>query len=190
MAGWFDELLGGVGAVFETADLGYGIGKAIADLDPFGLKKAPRLPARDLNRAGGSGHPSAPPTSAGAPGLTGGVTQGFQGGFTTGGGASMDWGNGDYAMTVTGRRGLIPYSGGIIPSGYRVGMRRPRAPTAGYPGGAYLIPRRSMNPLNPRALMRAERRLNAFSTWVKRHFKIAAAAPKRRKGGRFTKRRK
>jgi len=53
-----------------------------------------------------------------------------------------------------------------------------------------LIPRRTMNPLNPRALMRAERRLNAFSTWVKRHFKIAAAAPKRRKGGGRFKRRK
>jgi hypothetical protein len=191
MANWFDDLLGGVGAVLDTAGVGYAIGKGIADLDPFGFKKAPSLPPRDLNRAGGSGHPSAPPTTPGAPLIGGGVSSGFQGGFTTGGGASMDWGN-DFAMTVSngGRRGLIPYSGGIIPSGYRVGMRPPRAPTAGYPGGTYLIPRRTMNPLNPRALMRAERRLNAFSTWVKRHFKIAAAAPKRRKGGRFTKRRK
>ena len=186
MAFDWSALLGGVGSVLETAGTGYGIGKAVADLDLFGFNKNPSLPA--INRAGGSGHPSAPPTTVGAPTLGGGVSA-FQGGYSSGGGASMDWGN-DFAMTVSngGRRGLIPYSGGIIPSGYRVGMRPPRAPTAGYPGGTYLIPRRTMNPLNPRALMRAERRLNAFSTWVKRHFKIAAAAPKRRKGGKFKRR--
>lgn len=98
----------------------------------------------------------------------------------------MDWGygNGDFALTTTRSRGLIPYSGGMIPSGYRVANRAGRAPTAGYPAGVYLVRRRSMNVLNPRALMRAERRMSGFTRWVKRHFTIAAAAPRRRKVGR------
>jgi hypothetical protein len=101
------------------------------------------------------------------------------------GGASLDWSGGFPLTTTTGRRGLIPYSGGPVPSGYRVAQRPPRAPSAGTPGGTYLVPRRSMNPLNPRALMRAERRMSAFTHWVKRHFRIAAHTPKRKKiGGR------
>lgn len=96
---------------------------------------------------------------------------------------------GGFPLTLTGPRRILPYSGGIIPSGYRVAQRPPRRPTAGYPGGVYLVPRRSMNPLNPKALMRAERRMNSFTTWVKRHFRIAAAAPKRRRtSGRFKRR--
>jgi hypothetical protein len=187
--GFFDKLLQGV----DVAGLGYTLGSEIAKLDPFGFNVDPFLPPR----AGGTGQPGAGGTTAGAGGISSGVAGG---GFSAGAGATGDWGDlsmngysgGGFPLTTTngGRRGLIPYSGGIIPSGYRVGMRKPRAPTAGYPGGAYLIPRRSMNPLNPRALMRAERRLNAFSKWVKRHFVIASHAPKRRKGGRFTKRRK
>jgi len=106
--------------------------------------------------------------------------------YETGGATGMwppdnaGYGNG-FALTLPGPRRIVPYAGGVIPSGYRVAQRPPRRPTAGYPGGVYLVPRRSMNPLNPRALMRAERRMNAFTTWVKRHFRIASAAPKRRK---------
>jgi len=137
--------------------------------------------------AGGTGAPSAPP----------GPDVIFLNNkpFSPGGAAPMDWsdmGLNPYAMTTTRPRGLIPYQGGMIPSGYRVANRAPRRPTQGYPGGVYLVPRRHMNPLNPRALMRAERRMHAFTTWVTRHFKIAAAFPKRRgrKGGRFAKRRR
>jgi hypothetical protein len=161
--GWLDKIL----AVTDVAGVGYNLGQEIAKLDPFGFNVDPYLPP-----AGGTGQPSAPPTTA------------FGGGFSTGGGTSMAWddfGGGFPLVTTRGaRRGLIPYSGGVIPSGYRVANRAARAPTAGLAAGTYLVPRRSMNPLNPRALMRAERRLNMFSTWVKRHFKIAAAAPKRR----------
>ena len=112
------------------------------------------------------------------------------------GGASLDFGNlggggfGGFPLTVSGPRRLIPYSGGPIPSGYRVAQRAARAPSAGTAGGVYLVPRRHMNPLNPRALMRAERRMSAFTHWVKRHFRIAAATPRRKKGGKFTKRRR
>jgi hypothetical protein len=145
----------------------------------------------------GAGHSSAPPTSVGGDGFTlagNAIKKAFEGsgtwdwspqggpmnGFDLGGVTS------DFPLTTTtGRRGLIPYTGGFIPSGYRVGMRPARRPTPGTAGGVYLIPRRTMNPLNPRALMRAERRMNAFSKWVKRHFTIQKAMPKRRKvGGR------
>lgn len=85
---------------------------------------------------------------------------------------------------TSGRRGLIPYSGGVIPSGYRVCQRKARAPVAGRAAGVYLCPRRSMNPLNPRALLRAERRMNSFTTWVKRHFSIASRMPRRKKASR------
>lgn len=187
MAGsWWETLLGGVGSVLETADLGYGVGQAIADLDLFGFKKPPSMPARTSGGYGAvgfsaapGGGPPGPIANAGIQGVNALVPNVYGGGSMNG-----DW-SGDYGMTLTRGRSLIPYSGGVIPSGYRVAMRRPRAPTSGYPGGAYLVPRRSMNVLNPRALMRAERRLSGFSKWVKRHFTIAKHAPKRRKvGGR------
>lgn len=113
------------------------------------------------------------------------------GGSSIGGGATMDWSSMGVpnGLTLSGPRRIMPYMGGMIPSGYRVAKRNARAPTSGYPAGVYLVPRRSMNPLNPRALMRAERRMGAFTHWVKRHFRIASSAP-RRKRGRFTKRRK
>lgn len=99
----------------------------------------------------------------------------------------FDYGNGfnDFSLTTTrGSRGLIPYSGGMIPSGYRVANRRATSGSPARPAGTYLVPRRSMNPLNPRALLRAERRMSAFTKWVSRHFAIAKRAPRRKKFGR------
>jgi len=112
---------------------------------------------------------------------------------TTGGGASGMWQD-PFALTTTRGRGLIPFSGQGPPApGYRLASRPARAPTAGTQGGMYWVPRRSMNPLNPRALLRAERRMGAFTKWVKHHFSIASAMPRRKRSasrGRFTKRRK
>jgi hypothetical protein len=151
------------------ASLGIGVAKALAKstgFDPFGIFGE--------SSSAASSAPTGPQAT--------GAAEIFGGGMTAGGGASSmyDYGNG-FALTTSPRRGLIPYGGGVIPSGYRVVQRAARRPTAGYPGGTYLARRRSMNPLNPRALMRAERRMGAFTNWVKRHFRIAMHAPKRRK---------
>lgn len=89
--------------------------------------------------------------------------------------------------TFNGRssRSMVPFGGGGIPPGYRIAQRN---------GQAYLKKIRHMNPLNPRALLRAERRMGAFTHWVKRHFRIAAATPRRKKATRraacYTRRRK
>jgi len=81
-------------------------------------------------------------------------------------------------------RGLIPFSGQYIP-GYRVALRPASRGSAGHAAGYYLVKPRRMNPLNPRALMRAERRMGAFTHWVKRHFTIQKSMPRRKKvGGR------
>jgi hypothetical protein len=117
----------------------------------------------------------------------------FAGGSSMGGGASGMWPD-QFALTTTGRRGLIPFTGqGPPATGYRLTSRGQRAPQAGRAAGMYWVPRRTMNPLNPRALLRAERRMGAFTKWVKRHFQIQSAMPRRKRSasrGRFTKRRK
>lgn len=74
--------------------------------------------------------------------------------------------------TRNGSRSVIPYQGGMIPSGYRLTQRG---------GVPYLKKIRHMNPLNPRALLRAERRMGAFTGWVKRHFRIASSMPARKR---------
>ncbi len=115
------------------------------------------------------------------------------------GGATGSWGPMDYIqggggmlgldgmglgldMTATGggRRRLIPISAGWPGPGYHEARRGLRRPSAGHPAGRYWVPNRRMNPLNPRALLKAEHRMGAFTHWVKRHFRIAAAAPRRR----------
>lgn len=102
-------------------------------------------------------------------------------------GGTMDWTQlgVPQGMTLGGRRGLIPYSGGMIPTGYRVQNRPGRRGTPGYGPGVYLVPRRHMNPLNPRALLRAERRMASFTHWVKRHFSLVSHMPRRKKARRF-----
>jgi hypothetical protein len=116
----------------------------------------------------------------------------FGGGQAQQGGASMEWNQLGVpaAMAWTGPRRIMPYTGGIIPSGFRVANRAARRPTQGYPAGTYLVPRRRMNPLNPRALMRAERRMGAFTRFVKSHFQLSSIMPKRKKSARFGARRR
>lgn len=184
--------LGGIGSIFDVATSGYKLGGAIYDalgvnelFEPPAAKRDPyrdppqpsrttpsfsQLPTLGISTVGTNPVPMVSPSVHGP----------------TSNGGQMDWGygNGDFALTTTRSRGLIPYSGGMIPSGYRVANRPGRPATAGYPAGVYLVRRRSMNVLNPRALMRAERRMSGFTRWVKRHFTIAAAAPRRRKVGR------
>jgi len=103
------------------------------------------------------------------------VAQGAGGVFS--GGGTMD-----FPLTLTGGmgRGLIPYGGGMIPRGYRVVQRAAQRPTAGRPAGVYLARSRRMNPLNPRALSRAERRMSSFTRYVKRHFQTSHLMPKRK----------
>ena len=130
MADWLDDLLGGVNKIAQDVLPWYGVGEDIADL--FGtnkLGKAPRLPP--IPRSGGAGASSAPygQQDFGAAAEGGGV-----------GGASGAWdpffGQGDDSMTGTsfmngngygtlaGPRRIMPYTGGVIPSGYRVAQRR------------------------------------------------------------------
>jgi len=99
------------------------------------------------------------------------------------GGATMDFGSFD--LTTTGMRGLVPFQGQGPPApGYHLARRPARRPTRGTAGGMYWVPRRTMNPLNPRALMRAERRMAGFTKYVKRHFNLSACMPKRKKATR------
>jgi hypothetical protein len=141
----------------------------------------------------GLGYPqqSQPPSTYGGYG-SGGPTQVQGAGASVGYGDQAGWLGAspmDYSMptslALSGPRRIYPYTGGVIPSGYRVAMRPARRPTSGYPGGTYLVPRRRMNPLNPRALMRAERRMGAFTHWVKRHFRLASHMPHRKKRSSF-----
>lgn len=107
-------------------------------------------------------------------------------------GAPYQWsgstGGGMYDLTTlggspmaVGPRRLFPLSAGWPGPGYRAARRGSRRPSAGHPAGLYWVPRRKMNPLNPRALMKAERRMSAFTHWVKRHFAIASSMPRRRR---------
>ena len=90
-----------------------------------------------------------------------------------------------YDLTTTGARGLIPFQGQGPPApGYHLARRSARRPQQGRNPGLYWVPRRSMNPLNPRALMRAERRMAGFTKYVKRHFSLASIMPKRKKSTR------
>lgn len=76
------------------------------------------------------------------------------------------------AMTTGGRRSLVPFTGqGSWPGpGYRLARRPARRPTSGHAGGIYWVPTRTMNPLNPRALKRAIRRLDSASRVAKKLF--------------------
>jgi len=65
-----------------------------------------------------------------------------------------------------------------------------RRPTQGREAGLYWRKPRHTNPLNPKALVRAERRMAMFTGWVKRHFKIASQFPARKKARRFGGRRR
>jgi len=98
------------------------------------------------------------------------------------GGVYSDGGQMDFPLMTTGGmgRGLIPYGGGMIPRGYRVRQLPARRATAGHPAGVYLSRTRRMNPLNPRALSRAERRMSSFTRYVKRHFQTTHLMPKRK----------
>ena len=82
---------------------------------------------------------------------------------------------------AVGPRRLYPLSAGWPGPGYRAARRGARRPSGGNPAGIYWVPRRKMNPLNPRALLKAERRMSAFTHWVKRHFQITSSMPRRRR---------
>ena len=80
---------------------------------------------------------------------------------------------------------LIPFTGQNWPGpGYRLSMLPARRASAGRAAGMYWKKRKVMNPLNPRALARAERRMSAFSRWVKKHFQIQKSMPRRKKSRR------
>lgn len=80
---------------------------------------------------------------------------------------------------------LIPFTGQNWPGpGYRLSALPARNPSPGRAAGLYWKRPRHTNPLNPRALVRAEKRLAMFSHWVKRHFQIQKSMPKRRKARR------
>jgi len=99
------------------------------------------------------------------------------------GGATMDFSG--FVLTTTGMRGLVPFQGQGPPApGYHLARRTGRRPQAGRNPGMYWVPRRTMNPLNPRALMRAERRMAGFTKYVKRHFSLISVMPKRKKASR------
>jgi len=181
--GFLDELLGAgttdtvVDTLWETA----------RDVIPtFGV-------AEDLLRGVGIIPPSPSPagSSRGIPAIS---INPSSGGQTSGGGATGMW-NGGFDLTTTGMRGLVPFQGQGPPApGYHIARRPQRRPTAGRAAGLYWVPRRTMNPLNPRALLRAERRMSSFTKWVKRHFTIQSSMPRRRKAASrkvcFTPRRK
>lgn len=74
--------------------------------------------------------------------------------------------------------------------GYRPRFLPARNATSGRAAGMYWRKPRHTNPLNPKALVRAERRMAMFTNWVKRHFKIASQFPARKKARRFGGRRR
>lgn len=89
----------------------------------------------------------------------------------------------------SGRRSLVPFQGaGSWPGpNYRIANRPYRRGQPERPAGIYWVPRRSMNPLNPRALRRAASRIKAASRWAKtivtlsRSKAVRGGARKRRK---------
>ena len=92
---------------------------------------------------------------------------------------------------LASRTSVIPFTGQNWPGpGYRLSALPARSPQAGRAAGLYWTRPRKTNPLNPRALMRAERRLEMFTRWVKRHFNIASQMPRRKKSRSFGGRRR
>lgn len=80
---------------------------------------------------------------------------------------------------------VIPFTGQNWPGpGYRLSMLPARRPSAGRPAGMYWKKPRRTNPLNPQALMRAERRMSMFTRWVKKHFSVMKSMPRRKKSRR------
>jgi hypothetical protein len=180
MAEWWEDLIGAVNPYVRDVVPGFGAVQDFIGGAAMGLGLAS---PEDLYPGMIGYQPPGGGGTMGFPGATqiagGGASAVFGGGYSDGGGASMpSMMNG---LALSGPRRIYPYTGGLIPSGYRVANRPPRRATSGYPGGTYLVPRRRMNPLNPRALMRAERRMGAFTHWVKRHFRIAGAMPHRKR---------
>jgi hypothetical protein len=149
---------------------------------------------------GGGG--SSTPAHAAAGGAMGGWSGDW--GATPPQAAPLDFGGGQpmsYDLSTlggspmaVGPRRLYPLSAGWPGPGYRVARRGNRRANPGYQAGIYWVPTRRMNPLNPRALLKAERRMSAFTHWFKRHFSIASTMPRRRKAsarkGTFGRRKK
>jgi hypothetical protein len=125
--------------------------------------------------------PSVPQSSPGVGGVNYGQFQNDMAEFIGLGGDGMD-----FPLTTTRgmTRGLMPYQG-VIPSGWHL-KRLPngRRGTPARAPGDYIARNRRMNPLNPRALARAERRMSSFTRYVKHHFSVAHLMPKRKSAGK------
>lgn len=68
----------------------------------------------------------------------------------------------------------------LVLAGFRPRWLPARRAMAGRDAGLYWRKPRRTNPLNPKALARAERRMAMFTRWVKHHFTLAKSMPRRK----------